>query len=92
MTKRQKRKALSVLMKMAKEEIGILDILRLDDMNIRGPQIWIGYKDVAKQDMPRFIGLIRKRDPVMITKINVEMSMDKSFKYEATSFRHERKT
>ena len=45
-------------------------ILRLDDMNIRGSQIWVGYKDHCNEDLGLFIVSILRRDEEMITTIN----------------------
>jgi len=65
--------ALTVLLTAMKEkgaqEIGEL-ILFLDDMNIRGTQIWIGYKDHCGCDIDKFIGCIKEKDQVMIDKID----------------------
>lgn len=60
-------------------------ILSLDDMNIRGSQIWVGHKDYCgamregdkepltkEEQMKRFIQAIKDRDPKMIEKINEE--------------------
>ncbi len=49
---------------------GIMDILGLDDMNIRGAQIWIGYKDHCEQNIDRFIECIHSRDHTMVKTIN----------------------
>ncbi|GAH39533.1 unnamed protein product, partial [marine sediment metagenome] len=52
---------LSVLLTALKEkgaqEMGEL-VLFLDDMNIRGTQIWLGYKDCCGCDLDKFIGCI----------------------------------
>jgi len=50
--------------------IGYMNILSLDDMNMRGPQIWIGYKDHCGQDIKKFVKCIQERDPIMIKAIN----------------------
>jgi hypothetical protein len=66
--------ALSVLMQMFNNnpDDGILAILHLDDMNIRGTQIWIGYKDHCGQDIDKFKEAIFNRDSDMIRTINQE--------------------
>jgi len=65
--------ALIVLLTAMKEkgaqEMGEL-ILFLDDMNIRGKQIWIGYKDYCGCDIDKFADCIKEKDQVMIDKIN----------------------
>lgn len=44
----------------------------LDDMNIRGSQIWIGYKDHCGEDIHDFIHCIQARCPDMVNTINAE--------------------
>lgn len=51
-------------------EYGYLDVLRLDDYNMRGPQIWVGYKYHCDHDLKRFVQCIRSHDPAMIAKVN----------------------
>lgn len=48
----------------------MMKILQLDDMNIRGDQIWIGYKDWAKEYIFTFIEGITNRDPKMVKIVN----------------------
>jgi hypothetical protein len=50
----------------------IWDVLELDDMNIRGGQIWVAYKDHCKMDIDAFIESISIRDPFMINTVNRE--------------------
>jgi hypothetical protein len=52
---------------------GLLKVLSLDDMNIRGSQIWVGYKDHCKEDIDVFMKCIDDRDPAMIKTINDQM-------------------
>lgn len=47
-------------------------ILDLDDMNIRGTQIWVGYSDYCGKDIAKFKELVRARDHKMIAHINRE--------------------
>ena len=65
--------ALTVLLTALKErgsqKMGEL-ILFMDDMNIRGAQVWIGYKDCCGCDLDKFIGCIEEKDQAMIDKIN----------------------
>ena len=64
---------LNVLASMLKEnEDNLMCIMHLDDMNIRGSQIWVGYKDHCKEKMEDFIKCIKARDPEMIKTINNE--------------------
>ena len=63
--------ALNVLTQLIKVD-GAIWMMHLDDMNIRGTQIWIGYKDHCKQDLDQFIACIKARDPGMVKCINEE--------------------
>jgi len=49
--------ALSVVMKIDQRADlgGFLNLLKLDDMNIRGTQIWYGYKDYCKEELELFV-------------------------------------
>lgn len=49
---------------------GMMLMLHLDDMNIRGSQVWIGYKDHCKRDVKAFIQCILNRDQAMVDAIN----------------------
>ena len=63
--------ALSVLMELIKDHVmGFMDVLSLDDMNIRGEQIWLGYKDFSNMDLDKFKDNIKKRCPEMVALIN----------------------
>ena len=57
--------------------MGLMDrdplvFLALDDMNIRGTQIWIGYKDWCKENMDLFRKLISSRDANLVKGINIQ--------------------
>lgn len=54
----------------ADPKTGMLLFLHLDDMNIRGTQAWIGYKDYCGCDIQKFIEAIKSRDAGMVEKIN----------------------
>lgn len=62
--------AINVLVKLMEDPIGFIDVLHLDDMNMRGSQIWVGYKDHCKQDIEAFRKCIRERDPAMVATVN----------------------
>lgn len=66
--------ATTVLARMLKDrpDDGFMLILGLDDMNMRGSQIWLGYKDHCHQDLGQFISCIQKRDPEMVLTVNRE--------------------
>lgn len=48
----------------------IVMLLDLDDMNIRGSQIWVGFKDHCNSDIAWFKRAILDRDPDMVDTIN----------------------
>ena len=63
--------ALTVLMELLKNtEHGLISIMHLDDMDIRGWKIWVGYKNYCKNDLKKFYDLIMSRDAHMIQFIN----------------------
>ena len=49
---------------------GSMLILNIDDMNIRGEQIWIGYKDHCGEDIDVFIQAIRDRSKDLVDAVN----------------------
>ena len=55
---------------------GVFTILELDDMNIRGSQIWIAYKDHCQEDIQKFIKLINKRDQDLVNTVNQNYSTE----------------
>ncbi len=67
--------ALTAIMAIINKDtaLGIIDLCHLDDMNMRGPQIWVGYKDYCGHDIDKFIDCIRDRDPQMVAKVNEVM-------------------
>jgi hypothetical protein len=67
---------LRVLMKLYAKDPFL--ILGLDDMNIRGWQIWVGYSDFCKGDIDKFIECIKNREDKMVLAINNEAIMIKS--------------
>ncbi len=52
------------------KQINYLDLLHLDDMNIRGRQIWIGFKEHCGQNIDDFIECYNSRDPKFVATIN----------------------
>ena len=59
---------------MKSQEKGFLLLLSLDDMNIRGSQIWEAYKYLYNEDIEKFAKAIQNRDPKMIEFINQELA------------------
>lgn len=48
---------------------GLLYLLHADDMGLRGPAIWIGYKDHCGEDIEKFAKALQDRDPEMVSVI-----------------------
>lgn len=48
-------------------------ILNMDDMNIRGSQIWAGWKDCCGSDLQAFIKAIDTRSPELVEKLNAHL-------------------
>mgnify|MGYP001582440133 CR=1 FL=1 len=51
---------------------GFSSLLDADDMGLKGPAIWIGYKDFAKEDINVFREALRNRSQEMIAVIRRE--------------------
>ena len=62
--------ALRVLADLAREDHGFMRVLDVDDMNMRGPQIWVAFKDHCKQDMKTFSKALQDRDASMVATVN----------------------
>lgn len=63
---------MTVIMKMINVDMDrfVTCILQADKLNIRGEQIWAGYKDWAGMDIQKFMGGLEKHDMEMISVIN----------------------
>ena len=78
--------AANVLMELMNNySAGFMLILNLDDMNIRGPQIWVAYKDHCNCDIDMFCERIKKRDSTIVDAVNAEMKLDPSFEWLAVT-------
>ena len=65
--------ALRVLMELANDGMpGFLSMLDADDMGLKGPAIWVGYMDFAKQDLRAFQEALRNRSQEMVDVIRAE--------------------
>lgn len=66
--------AVSVLTQMidSLDPESLMRIMALDDMNMRGSQIWVGYKDHCGEDLEVFKKAIDDRDQGMIDTVNKE--------------------
>lgn len=69
--------AVTVLAQIIKEkgQEGLFVILDLDDMNIRGSQIWIAYSDYCDQDIDKLIQACESRDEQMVELVNKQGRM-----------------
>ena len=85
--------ALTAIMALMQEDAltSSMLLLGLDDMNIRGSQIWIAYKDLYREDAKKFAEAIKNRDIEMIDFINEEYAAlgeeEKAVKEGATTYR-----
>ncbi len=82
--------ALSVLMKLNEHDTGFLDILGLDDMNIRGSQIWVAYKDHCDENISGLIQCINNRDADMIQTVNKNSGIKEMAVERGASWEHAR--
>lgn len=66
--------ALRVLCELAQMDgtDGFVALLDADDMGLKGPAIWLGYKDFAKEDLGTFRDALRKRSQEMVDTIRAE--------------------
>lgn len=53
-------------------EFGMMDLLHMDDMGLKGSAIWVGYKYYCGEDIAKFVEAVRSRDLEMINKIRAE--------------------
>lgn len=54
---------------IADDPMGFIDVLHLDDMGMRGSQIWEAFK-FCKQDIAALRKAIRGRDKAMVAHVN----------------------
>lgn len=59
---------------MESDEAGFMLLLGLDDMNIRGSQVWEAYKYLYNEDAKKFAEAVKNRDEKMVNFINEEMA------------------
>lgn len=72
--------AVNVLMQLFQDgPTGFLNILCLDDMNMRGPQIWVAFKDFAGEDLETLKEGLKSRSQDMVDKVNEECGADGEF-------------
>jgi hypothetical protein len=71
-----------VAQKQNNQTITLNFLLNLDDMNMRGAQIYVAWNDFCKNDHNRFIECVTNRDEKMIEAVNTEGKI-KSYKHKA---------
>ena len=54
---------------MESDEAGFMLLLGLDDMNIRGSQVWEAYKYLYNEDAKKFAETVKNRDKNMVDLI-----------------------
>lgn len=84
--------ALSVITKMINgDPASMMNILSLDDMNLRGSQIWVAYKDYCGESIELFMDCVKSRDAQMIEAVNITSAKygtrDKAVRYGASSMK-----
>lgn len=57
-------------------QIELIDVFHLDDMNMRGAQIWVAYKDYCREIIKDFSKAIRARDQKMIELVNLHSGLN----------------
>jgi hypothetical protein len=62
--------AINAMMALLQGGGSVLDLLHLDNMGMRGSQIWVAFKDHCEGDVAAFVSAIRERDPDMIATVN----------------------
>lgn len=64
--------AVNVLLRLLEDDpvMGPMVILHLDDMNIRGSQIWVAYKDFCREELSKFKEAVFARNSEMVAKVN----------------------
>ena len=53
---------------------GFFKILDLDDMNMRGEQIWVAFKDHCGSDIQKLLDALQDRNPEMVDTVNKQCS------------------
>jgi hypothetical protein len=64
--------AMSVLSQLMLKIEDLTVILGLDDMNIRGSQIWVAFKDFAGEDIEKLKEAVKSRNKDLVDIVNKE--------------------
>jgi hypothetical protein len=62
--------AINVLLKLLMAPDGIKYVLDLDDMGMRGWQIWVAWRDFCREDLGTLIASLEDRNPRMVEFVN----------------------
>ena len=65
------KKILELMLDAKPEGMGLLRILTMDDMNIRGFQISYGYKNYCQEDLYSFMDSIGGLDEKLVNAVNI---------------------
>jgi hypothetical protein len=63
--------ALSLMTQLSQTPDFFMLCLTLDDMNMRGPQIWVAFDMHCGRDQAKFIAAVQARDPEMVKTVNL---------------------
>lgn len=66
--------AINVMCMLLKRDaaVGFMDILNLNDMGMRGPAIWIAFKDHCGQDIEKLHKCLGDRDAEMVATVKAQ--------------------
>jgi len=82
--------ALSVLTQLQADLVEMIEVLfHLDDMNIRGEQVYLAYKFV-KSDIKKFVDCVINRNPNMVEYVNSQTSCGHAAVVQGASFERSR--
>ena len=84
--------AITVISQMINDNpASMMNVLSLDDMNMRGSQIWVAYKDYCGESIDLFMESVKKRDTQMVEAVNIVCAKcgvnDKAVQYGASSMK-----
>lgn len=82
--------AINVMMSLlnADYDVGVLLLLDMDDMNLRGSRIWIAFKDHCGSNLAKFIDCVHARDAEMVKTVNKEQAYGGPIPYDRLVVTH----
>lgn len=66
----------------------IVRLLDLDDMNIRGPQIWVAFKDHCGEDIESLLFCLESRDENLVNTVNMNSGIAERAVVSGASYEH----